>query len=62
MSELIISINMDMAPSQIFPVKLVFGVKITLAAMLTGSKYPLTESTQIKHFFKAKMTMKLFII
>ena len=51
-----------MVPSQIFPVKLVFGVKIKLAAILTGSKYHLTESTQIKYFFKAKMTMKLFII
>ena len=35
-----------MVPSQIFPVKLVFGVKIKLAAILTGSKYHLTESTQ----------------
>ena len=40
-----------MVPSQIFPVKLVFGVKIKLAAILTGSKYHLTESTQnFKHF------------
>ena len=51
-----------MVPSQIFPVELVFGVKIKLAAILTGSRYHLTESTQIKHFSKAKMTVKLFII
>ena len=35
-----------MVPSQIFPVKLVFGVITKLAAILTGSKYHLTESTQ----------------
>ena len=35
-----------MVPLQIFPVKLVFGVKIKLATILTGSKYRLTESTQ----------------
>ena len=39
-----------MVPSQIFPVKLVFGVKIKLAANMAGSEYHLTESTQIKHF------------
>ena len=39
-----------MVPSQIFPVKLVFGVKIKLAAILTGSKYHLTESTQNNPF------------
>ena len=48
MTELIMTINLicDMVPSQIFPVKLVFGVKIKLAAILTGSKYHLTKSTQ----------------
>ena len=40
-----------MVPSQILPVKLVFGVKIKLAAILTGSKYHLTESKQNEAFF-----------
>ena len=40
----------DMVPSQIFPVKPVFGVITKLAAILTGSKYHLTESTQNKAF------------
>ena len=35
-----------MVPSQIFPVELVFGVKIKPAAILTGSIYHLAESTQ----------------
>ena len=35
-----------MVPTQISPIKLVFGGKIKLAAILTGSKYHLTESTQ----------------
>ena len=39
-----------MVPSQIFPVKPVFGVITKLAAILTGSKYHLTESTQNKAF------------
>ena len=39
-----------MVPLQIFPIKLVFGVKIKLAFTLTGSKYHLTESTQNKGF------------
>ena len=36
-----------MVPSQIFPVKLVFGVKIKLAAILTGSKYHLTGANRV---------------
>ena len=36
-----------MVSSQILPVKLVFGVKIELAAILTESKYHPTESTKI---------------
>ena len=35
-----------MVPSQIFPVKPVFRVITKMAAILTGSKYHLTESTQ----------------
>ena len=35
-----------MVPSKILPVKPVFGVITKLAAILTGSKYHLTESTQ----------------
>ena len=35
----------DIVPSQIFPVKPVFGVITKKAAILTGSKYHLTEST-----------------
>ena len=37
-------------PSKIFPVKPVFGVITRLAAILTGSKYHLTESTQNNPF------------
>ena len=43
MTELIMTI---MGPSQIFPVKLIFGVKIKLAAILTGSKYHLTGANR----------------
>ena len=35
-----------MVPSQIFPVEPVFGVITKMAAILTGSKYHLTESTR----------------
>ena len=35
-----------MVPLQIFPVKPVYGVITKMAAILTGSKYHLTESTQ----------------
>ena len=35
-----------MVPSQIFPVKPVFEVITKMAAILTGSKYHLTESTR----------------
>ena len=35
-----------MVPSQIFPVKQVFGVITKKAAIVTGSKYHLTESTR----------------
>ena len=36
----------DMVPSQILPVKPVFGVITKMAAILTGSKCDLTESTR----------------
>ena len=35
-----------MVPSQIVPVKPVFGVITKIAVILTGSKYHLTESTR----------------
>ena len=36
----------DMVPSHIFPVKPVIGVITKMAAILTGSKYHLTEGTR----------------
>ena len=35
-----------MVPSQVFPVKPVFRVITKMTAILTGSKYHLTESTE----------------
>ena len=55
----------DVVPSQIFPVKPAFGVITKMAAILTGSKYHLTESQRKVHeiqHVKVKMTTKLFVL